>query len=403
MSSISCFQGSGGYSTTKGFDTIVQKDETSIASFDITGAVEVYYDVRTINNLIGIQKDISNIDVTSSNYYDNENDILLNDNFVISADMFVKGLNNSLVPTKNVENVLSVGSLSSMYSDFAQYIALYFGLPSITSNDADGQGIAKGLATLYGNDYNFNPNNGIFDGRALLDILNAVPVNSTNASQRELTGNIELVNITSSLRNAVTTNPFGNRTRDTGVTASDETNRSNYGTSDGFFEGDVIYIAGGPKAADGALPSSGYYGNGYNDGILFSLNLAVDPNVRAVNGDVDPVNLITRSVGAPLVIHLKNMSACVLKTVLGNITTNSISISITGIYESIVIKRSYSSGGNQQSTVYTDYDLGVLSNGYNYLDSDLQSYYNYSYTFTPIDANGYSGITQIVSATTSSN
>jgi len=399
MTSVSCFQGSGGYSTTKGFDTIVQKSETSIASFDITGAVEVYYDVRTINNLIGIQKDISNINVTSYNYYDNENDILLNDNFVISADMFVKGLNNSLVATKNVENILSVGSLNSMYSDFAQYIAIYFGLPSITSNDPNGQGIAKGLATLYENDYDFNPNNGIFDGEAFLDILNAVPVNLTNASQKKLAGNIELLNITSSLRNAVTANPFGNRTRDTGITASDVTDRSNYGTSDGFFEGDVIYIAGGPKAAEGILPSSGYYGNGTNDGIVFSLNLAIDPN--AVIGNVNPVNLITRSVGAPLVIRLKNMSACVLTTVLGNITINSISISITGIYESILIKRSYSSGGSLQSTVYTDYNLGVLSDG-NYLDSNLLSYYNYSYSFTPIDANGYSGVTQIISATTSS-
>jgi hypothetical protein len=406
MTSVSCFQGSGGYSTTKGFDTIVQKSETAIASFDITGAVEVYLDVRTINNLIGIQKDISNINVTStSNYYDNTNDILLQDSLVISADMFIAGLNNNIVATANSQNVKSVGILKTMYSDFSQYVAMYFGLPTVVPSNKDGQGIAKGLATLYTNDYDFNPNNGLFDGQAFLDILTDISANPTNAFQKKLSGNIELTNITAALRNAVTANPFKNRTRFTGTTASDPYDRANYGTTDGFLDGDVIYIAGGPQpppTSNGTVPGvpgTGYYGNGLSDGIVFTLNLSVDPS--AVAGNTTGLDSITRGIGAPLVIRLRNVSACFSTATFGTVTNNSITINLVGTYNSIVVQRSSSVGGTTQSTVYTPFTAGqLLTNAttgiVTYTDSTVLPYTNYAYFITPVDINGNKGITPLV-------
>jgi hypothetical protein len=92
----------------------------------------------------------------------------------------------------------------------------------------------------------------------------------------------------------VTSNPFGNRDRVLGQTASDVLDRTNYGVSDGFFEGDVIYISGGPLPPTGTAASTGYYGNGTIDGIVLTLKLIIDP--KTSNANVNGTDVITRSL-----------------------------------------------------------------------------------------------------------
>lgn len=380
-----CFAASGGFSTSKGFDTAIQRTETPIKLIDFTGAVEVYFDVRIFNNLIGIQKDVSNISIITNSYFDSVNDILLKDSLSIPAAAFVSGLNNK------ASNIVSVGKYSFFYQDFAQYVASYFSLPTPSSNPV-GQGTPHGFATLYSNDYDFYPNNGLFDGQAFIDILKPSALDSYGAYISPLAGTIELTGITSALRNAVTSNPFGNRDRVSGQTASDALDRSNYGVSDGFFAGDVIYISGGPLPIAGATASTGSYGNGTIDGISLSLKLIIDP--KTPNANVAGLDVITRTLGAPLVIRLANLSSCVLTSSLSTITTTSILISVSGTYASFLVTRSVA---DAVAVAYTS----VVLNGLNYLDTGLTPYTQYTYVFTPVDAIGNSGVPQTILATTS--
>jgi hypothetical protein len=210
--------------------------------------------VRIVNAYIGILKDINNIAILSKKDYftDDGTDELLIDEFSVTAEQFVRELRNNTDPLKILDNVVNVGRYDTFYSSFAQEIAKYFGLPAPQNTEGDDQGKARGIATLYRNDYDFNPNGGVFDGQAFLDILDEQTlVKDTNfvdggAKQDGLNGTILLSGITKALRNAVASNVFGNRDRDgdqESGTASDPGDKTNYGTSDGFFDGDVIFIA----------------------------------------------------------------------------------------------------------------------------------------------------------------
>lgn len=306
-----CFQGVGGYTAVEGFDTVHRLVETLIAQYDVTGAVEVVLDVRTFNRKINIYKDASNIDISAGPvYYDSSNDLLLTNSITLSAAEFIAGINN------NVSQVPSVGKYSTLYSDFAAYVAAYFGLPSATTSAT-----ALGLATLFSKDYDMNPNGGVFDASAFLGIIAGAAADGSGAYISDLTGSITLANITKLLRNAVDANPFGNRDPSAGTTASDSALRSNYGVSDGFFANDLLFI-----------PSAG---------ITVTLNLIVDtegfplplnnvgPAISLVTGAAEDlafssattststftevssstVNLITRTLTAPLLIRLADLSS----------------------------------------------------------------------------------------------
>jgi len=174
--------------------------------------------------------------------------------------------------------------------------------------------------------------------------------------------------------------------------------RTNYGVSDGFFAGDVIFISGGPgpaKDASGNLlaqPASGTYGNGTVDGISLTLKLIIDP--RTPNVNIKGLDVVTRNLGAPLVIRLANLSACVLGATLSTITTTSILILITGTYSTFIVTRSVAGAA---AVVYSS----VVLNGQNYQDTGLIPYTQYTYVFTPVDANNNSGVPQTIVAITS--
>ena len=304
-----CLQGVGGFSAVEGFDTVHRLVETLIAQYDVTNSVEVILDVRTFNRKINIYKDSSNIDVSAGPvYYDSSNDLLLTNTLTLSASEFVAGINNK------VSRVPSVGKYYTLYSDFAAYVAAYFGLPSATTSAT-----AQGLATLFSKDYDMNPNGGVFDASAFLGIIAGAAADGSGAYISDLSGSITLANITKLLRNAVDANPFGNRDPSSGTTASDSALRSNYGVSDGFFANDLLFI-----------PSAG---------ITVTLNLIIDtegfplplnnvgPSISLVTGAGEDaaftvtnatnsfssvssatVNLITRTLSAPLLIRLANLS-----------------------------------------------------------------------------------------------
>jgi hypothetical protein len=133
--------------------------------------------------------------------------------------------------------------LKDLYSDFGRYIAQYFGLPF----DKDSH-TAAGFATLFSGDYRFNVNDGEFESQQFLDVAGDSSTNQEDnptvdgAFQDNLSGEITLSNITELLRFIVANNTFKNRNTKTGATASDPNDAKNYGVSDGFFDGDLLFI-----------------------------------------------------------------------------------------------------------------------------------------------------------------
>lgn len=337
---VYAIQAYGGYSVNQQFDTIHRLKETVIGKFDVTGSVEVLMDVRLFNYKIGIYKDAANLNVTNANgtsdYYTAETDKLSTDSFVISANEFAFDMSNNL----GAGNIVSVGIFSTIYSDFSQYVYTYFGLSSASGNDV------QGFATLFSGETGFNPNSGVFDavafGKLLYDGSGANPaytgVDGSGAAISALAGSINIAGITQLLRNAVDSNPFGNRNPTNGTTASDPYDRANYGVTDGFLADDLFFIPsnGFQITLNLAVDQEAYASPMNNVGPNYDTNFqnssdASFNGTRPVNQPItggtnnststststSTTTLITRTITAPLLIRLANLTV--------DVTYNSVS------------------------------------------------------------------------------
>lgn len=164
-------------------------------------AIEVVFDCKALNYLIGIT---NNNNVNSDNYYDNVHNKLLVDNININVNQFKFEVDGPA-------SVKNVGILSTLYSDLSNLISQNFYIDSTSSN---------GIATLIGINH-LNTNGGIFDSHQLIDLF-----------QKNLSGNVQLNNITDMLTYAINNNPFGNRNSSSSIL-------------DGFHAGDLIFFPNG--------------------------------------------------------------------------------------------------------------------------------------------------------------
>lgn len=305
-----CLQAAGGFTAVEGFDTIHRLVETIIAQYDVTGAVEVLMDVRDFNRKLNIYKDASNIDVSAGPvYYDSVNDLLLTNTLSFTATEFKAAITTA-------SRVVSVGKYSTLYSDFATYVAAYFGLPSASTSAT-----ALGLATLFSKEYDLNPNGGLFDASAFLLLIAGATADGSGAYISDLSGSITVANLSKILRNAVDANPFGNRDPSSGTTASDSSHRANYGVSDGFFADDLLFIpsAGITVTLNIIIDSEGYPLPLNNVGPSFSsvtgatqdasFNTATTTTSTFTETSTATTLLISRTLTAPLLIRLSNLSS----------------------------------------------------------------------------------------------
>ena len=231
------FYGSGGFTMDQCFNTIKLTQPNPLLRYDVTKALQIKFDVRTFNAKIGLYKDANNIGITSTTFNPVTDNFSI-DEITISADEFVSGLSK--------DQVISVGSYSTMYSDFKQLVNTYFGY-------------AGGFSSLFSQASEFDINNGVFDASALINIITPYS-RPTGENVKQVTGSITISDINSLLKYAIDRNIFGNRTTQSSVgTSSDissnytgnsttqEENyfKSNYGMADGFIAGDLIFIPAG--------------------------------------------------------------------------------------------------------------------------------------------------------------
>lgn len=194
------FMATGGFSLERGFDTIRARPMDAIGRFDVTDAVQVGLPLALFNSKLGV--------------FDTVSDTFAYDELSVSASEFVNGL--------TINNVLSVGKYSTLYSDFVSYVRTYFGY-------------SGGFSSLFNAASEFEINNGVFDAAALMNLMTGSQQTEAGAYTRDLSGSIVIGNINKLLRYAVDANVFGNRSPSV----------KNFGVADGFQAGDMVWIPEG--------------------------------------------------------------------------------------------------------------------------------------------------------------
>lgn len=235
---VYAIQAYGGFQTTRTFDNIVRLPETLIAQFDVTGAVEVVIPVSVFNAKIGIVKTNGVVDNNVSvDYYDISNNMMKTDQLYLSPEEFVSCCSAATT-------VVSVGTFSTLYSDFTLYVAQYFGF----SGGNFPEGSEWGFGTLFSGELQFasaQGNYGVFDSAAFVNLLRHSGNTFTDASGGSipaLSGGIQVAGITQLLRNAVDADPFSNRNANSHYPASDAHDPRDYGVTDGFYPDDLLFI-----------------------------------------------------------------------------------------------------------------------------------------------------------------
>ena len=211
--SVYAFGASGGFYVQQGFSQINLTPEDVLTRYDVTDAVQIKFSARTLNKKLGILKDASNYSVIQA-WFDPSHELLYTDS--------IKLCNCDLQYGVSTQNVVSVGKLQSLYTDFKYCVSSYFGDPG-------------GFASLFALEQGFDPNNGVFDASALVQVLNKSTFNINGSFVSDLSGHVMINDINRTLAFTIDSNTFNNRN------PADK----NWGVQDGFVAGDLIFIPEG--------------------------------------------------------------------------------------------------------------------------------------------------------------
>lgn len=203
--------------------------------FDTSNALFLDLDVKVINSAMGLFKDERNVKVLSTTY-------------IVDSDRF--GVNSVNIPISDFLAGMSIdptrpgmGDLSNMLADFQALVTALDYYPDPSGGD-------KQIYKPYpgkNNEIYYTPTP-LWNPPYTLDASGVISLFTLGSTVRNLTtisnsGTLMISNIAKSLRNAVSHNPFGNRTREKNFgTASYEFNLTNYSVRDGFIAGDIIYL-----------------------------------------------------------------------------------------------------------------------------------------------------------------
>lgn len=370
---------SGGFTVEQGLEPITLLREDEINEHDVTDAIQIKMDVRTFNEKLGIVKDISNLDVITT-MYDPEYNVYLQDSIEITVEDFVAGA--------SVANIVSVGKLRTLYSDFIEFINKYFDYPA-------------GFTSLFTISSQYELNDGVFDEYALYNLFTSREINYQGEYISAIAGSINLSGLTNLMTTVINTNAFGNRDpAGNANTSSDTTNRNNYTLADGFLAGDLIYVPNGFEISmslsvsnnDVFVNSDGYshastVSNDYYYGTYCQTTTVSDNNLY-------------RTVKCPLLLRLTNMTSgtpgssmsfniCVqldaYDASLNTLSINTVldtTAEILGVkpYDISYINQTSSIGNSNRNSLANIYRLSRMSKckdiSFSYVNYDLSVHYS---------------------------
>lgn len=210
------FEASGGYIVKQGLSQIILKTPDLLRKYDVTDAIQLKFSARTLNKKLGILKDASNFNVAQA-WFNINTEYLYTDQIKVCSCDFIDGINH--------DSVVSIGKLSNLYEDFRKCTASYFGA-------------IGGFMSIFSNAEPFTMNgvnNNIFDASAMIQVLNKSQFNIQGSFISDLSGSITIGDINNLLDWIVDSNVFQNR----------DPTVKNWGIIDGFVAGDLIFIPQG--------------------------------------------------------------------------------------------------------------------------------------------------------------
>jgi len=243
MSDCSCnsyklfvLDASGGFTIQQNLLDVSLNEQNPLSVYDISSAIQIRLGVRSLNTAIGIEKDDANSTVVETTYD-------------ASSELFSPNTLNytttELLESITQESILTIGKMSTLYSDFNTTVEKYFGLPT-------------GFGSLFSEEHARTLNNGIFDISGLYSIMNGNNFNVEGSYVSDLSGSFTIENVSEKFRYIVDTDIFDNR------------GSAGYGIEDGFIANDLIYLA---------------------DGITVTIKVDIEEEFYSPKNNVGPTNL----------------------------------------------------------------------------------------------------------------
>jgi hypothetical protein len=250
----------GGFNITQTLPIItIDSSDNIIQNYNLTDTVQIIIDVNRFNSKLGDFNPVTNM--------------FQNDTIVYHYNEFVQDVSS-------INQIVSVGRLSTLYIDFSNFVNIYFNSGS-------------GLNSILSSTTSIPGSNVFFDASAFINVIQT----------GSLSGRITIKNVNLLLQYALDSNVFGNRSPSLNVSISD-----------GFKDGDLILIypsiinPGISVLLDLSLDTSQLLLNTSNPSYPFSYKTN-DPTINGTTtiNDADITRIkVTRS--SPLLFILKDLS-----------------------------------------------------------------------------------------------
>ena len=270
---VYAFGATNGFVMERGFDDIKLRPATTVSRYDVTNAVQVTVAASVLNAKLGT------FDTVDDRWEDAEGAEISSIEF--TSDDFRTAL-------ASTDDVISVGSLSTLYSSFKTYVGTYFGFNG-------------GFETLFAAASEFTiDSDDLFEADSLVALIGGTESDATRPYTKVMTGSITISNITELLRFAVDSNCFGNRTP-SGDSVADATN---FGVNNGFLANDLIFVPAGITVTLKLHIDAESFAPVNNRGTTYGQITNTSEGNFATTTTAS-TTLIERVVNAPMLIRLK--------------------------------------------------------------------------------------------------
>lgn len=270
---VYAFAATDGFVMERQFADIALRAADTISRFDVTDAVQVTVAASVFNSKLGT--------------FDTVDDCFKIDGDETTSIEFTS--DNFRTALASDADVISVGTLSTLYSDFKTYVGTYFGFNG-------------GFETLFAAATEFTiDEDDLFEADSLVALIAGTAADdTTHPYTKVMTGSITISNITKLLRYAVDSNCFGNRV----PSGTDPTDATNFGVNNGFLANDLIWVPAGIQVTLKLAIDAESFNPINNRGPSYVQDTTID-NGNFTSNTTATTTLITRVVKAPLLIRLK--------------------------------------------------------------------------------------------------
>lgn len=271
---VYAFAATNGFVMERQFADIALRPADSIDRFDAINSVQVKVAASVLNAKLGT--------------FDTVDDCFKIDDEEVSEITFTS--DDFRTALASVEDVISVGSLSTLYSDFKTYVGTYFGFNG-------------GFETLFAAATEFTiDEDDLFEADSLVALIaGTAGEDPATPYTKVMTGSITISNITKLLRFAVDSNCFGNRV----PSGTDPTDETNFGVNNGFLANDLIWVPAGITVTLKLAIDAESFNPINNRGPTYVVQDTTVEEGNFSSTTSATTTLITRVVKVPMLIRLK--------------------------------------------------------------------------------------------------